>query len=94
MKGNKFFFKFFFIMLNSAPLLYFYLQCFNEKNAFNRYMLTAEEKRNRDRRIPRIALRRYKDSAFHYLYDSGNDQALLNVTGYNHEKFSESKDLK
>ena len=45
-------------------------------------------KKNRDRRVPRISLRLYKDSPFHYLYDSGNDQALLNCTGYNHQKFS------
>ena len=75
-------------MLNSAPLLYFYLQSLEEETSFKK-LLNAEERRNRDRRIPRIALRRYKDSAFHYLYDSGNDQALLNVTGYNHQKFSE-----
>ena len=30
----------------------------------------------------------YKSSPFHYLYDSGNNQALLNCTGFDYEKFN------
>ena len=50
-------------------------------------LLSDEEKRRRDRRIPRSALREYKYSSFRYLYSSGNDQALLNATGFDHATF-------
>ena len=49
--------------------------------------LDEEDKERRDRRIPRIALRVYTSSPFHYLYDSGKNQAFLNCTGFDHEKF-------
>ena len=39
------------------------------------------ERRRRDRRIPRIALKKYNSSPSEYLYNSLNDQALLNATG-------------
>jgi hypothetical protein len=51
-------------------------------------MLTEEGKQRRDKRYPRAALKFYKDSPFKYLYDSGNDQALLNACGVDHEEFS------
>ena len=46
------------------------------------------ECRRRDRRIPRIALGKYNDSPFEYLYNSLNDQALLNATGCDHCAFT------
>ena len=46
--------------------------------------LNGEDRRNRDRRIPRIALTNYNNSPFEYLYNSLNDQALLNATGHSH----------
>ena len=49
--------------------------------------LTLSGRRRRDRRYPRISLRRYEESPFHYLYESKNDQALLNATGVDHEEF-------
>ena len=52
--------------------------------------LDSDEKLNRDKRIPRAALTRYKYSSFKYLYLSGNDQALINATGHDHTSFSKS----
>ena len=50
-------------------------------------LLDDENKRRRDRRIPRCALRPFKFSSFKYLYSSGNEQALLNATGFDHNTF-------
>ena len=44
-------------------------------------------RRRRDRRDPRVSLRRYADSPFRHLHDSNNDQALLNATGVDHAEF-------
>ena len=46
------------------------------------------ERRRRDRRIPRVALKKYNSSPFEYLYNSLNDQALLNATGCDHRAFT------
>ena len=46
------------------------------------------ERRKRDRRIPRVALKPYSRSSFEYLYNSLNDQALLNATGCDHRAFN------
>ena len=51
-------------------------------------ILNEEDRRNRDRRIPRIALTTYNKSPFEYLYNSLNDQALLNATGNDHRTFN------
>ena len=50
-------------------------------------LLDDEDKRRRDHRYPRAALRVYKYSSFQYLYSSGNNQALLNATGHDHQTF-------
>ena len=55
--------------------------------------LDLEGPRRRDRRYPRISLRPYVESPFKYLLDSGNDQALLNATGVDHEEFMRLLDL-
>ena len=54
-----------------------------------RYKMTLGEfeRRKRDRRIPRVALKHYSTSPFEYLYNSLNDQALLNATGCDHRAF-------
>eukprot|EP00536_Pseudo-nitzschia_multiseries_P009054 jgi/Psemu1/22223/gm1.22223_g len=41
------------------------------------------------RRTPRIALRRHSESPFLYLFNSGNEQALLNCCGVDHTVFQE-----
>ena len=38
------------------------------------------ERRRRDCHIPHVALGKYNASSFEYLYNSLNDQALLNAT--------------
>ena len=51
--------------------------------------LSLEDKRQRDRRTPRIALKKYSKSSFHYLYGSGDEQALLNCCAVDHKVFRE-----
>eukprot|EP00536_Pseudo-nitzschia_multiseries_P000820 jgi/Psemu1/1861/gm1.1861_g len=53
---------------------------------YNSPLLGEKYKRRRDpcRSRPRIAIKRYSQSAFMYLYRSGNDQALLNCCGVDH----------
>ena len=52
-----------------------------------RHILDDDDRRRRDRRMPRVALKRYIRSSFRHLYLSGNEQALLNCTGCNHHTF-------
>ena len=49
--------------------------------------LSTEQRRRRDRRTPRIAIRKYPHSSFLHLFDSGDDQALLNCCGMDHKIF-------
>ena len=58
---------------------------------YQRYikLLTREDRKRRDRRIPRSSLRPYCQSPFRFLFDSGNNQALINATGLNHEVFND-----
>eukprot|EP00536_Pseudo-nitzschia_multiseries_P002542 jgi/Psemu1/63698/estExt_Genemark1.C_340067 len=60
---------------------------------YNNPLLGEEDKRRRDRRTPRIAIKRYSQSAFMYLYLLGNDQALLNCCGVDHIVFRELLDI-
>ena len=53
------------------------------------HQLSDEDRRRRDRRTPRIAIRRYSKSPFLYLYESGDNQALLNCCGVDHPTFNE-----
>ena len=67
-------------------LLYIYLHGGIDKSTY--IQRVGEEKmRRRDRRIPCSLLTNYKYSSFRHLYLSGNDQALLNATGYDHPTF-------
>ena len=59
-----------------------------EEDVFKR-ILSEEDRRKRDRRIPRMSIRRYGDSPFKFLFESDNDQALLNLTGLDHSTFNE-----
>eukprot|EP00536_Pseudo-nitzschia_multiseries_P013111 jgi/Psemu1/34223/gm1.34223_g len=56
-------------------------------------LLGEEDKKRRDRRTPRIAITRYSQSAFMYLYRSDNDQVLPNCCGVDHVVFRELLDL-
>ena len=49
--------------------------------------LSAEDRRRRDKRTPRIAIQAYRKSAFYYMFNSGDDQALLNCCGVDHKVF-------
>ena len=69
--------------LSTACLLYA-----NSKKTTYKHILSESDRRRQDRRIPRSALRPYKDSSFHYLYLSGNDQALINATSHDHASFN------
>ena len=51
-------------------------------------ILTEDQRRNRDRRMPRAAIKNYKNSPFEFLYNSLNDQVILNATGHNHRTFN------
>jgi hypothetical protein len=50
--------------------------------------LSLEERRRRSKKIPRIALKKYSQSAWRYMFDSKNNQALINCCGVDHEVFS------
>lgn len=49
--------------------------------------LNAEEKRRRDRRMPRCSIKPYADSLFQHIYECGDDQALFNIRGCTHKVF-------
>jgi len=68
-------------------LYYGYEEYFSGKK--RRPELSPEEKKRRDRRTPRIALKRYSESPFAYLFRSGNDQALMNCCAVDHVTFRE-----
>jgi DDE superfamily endonuclease len=53
-----------------------------------RYRLNEEGRRRRDRNIPRNALPAPKDAPSPILYQSGDDGALITITGFDHETFS------
>ena len=57
-----------------------------DSTPYKRY-LDEEERLMRDKRYPRSALRTYKYSSFQRLYESKNDQALVNATGHNFYSF-------
>eukprot|EP00536_Pseudo-nitzschia_multiseries_P011737 jgi/Psemu1/29791/gm1.29791_g len=47
----------------------------------------------KDRRTPRTALCQHRQSAFIYLFNPGNEQALLNCCGVDHKVFRDLLDL-
>ena len=73
-------------MSKRSYLTYYYVHHFLEESNY-RDSLGEYDKRMRDRRMPRCAMLPYKFSSFRHLYLSGNDQALLNATGYDHKTF-------
>ncbi|KAG7336804.1 DDE superfamily endonuclease [Nitzschia inconspicua] len=67
---------------------YLLLEEEEEKRAWKQSTLSLEGRRRRDRRYPRKALKSYFESPFVHLFDSGDDQALLNATGVDHFEFA------
>ena len=51
--------------------------------------LSIEERRRRDKRTPRIAIKKHPCSSFLHLFNGGNDQALLNCCGVDHAIFKD-----
>ena len=49
--------------------------------------LSIDDKRRRDQRTKRVALRYYMNSSFYYLFRSGDDQSLLNCCAVDHRVF-------
>ena len=56
-------------------------------------LLDDDGKRRRDHRIPRAALQSPKESSFVTLFESGDDQALITLTGFDHATFQELHNL-
>ena len=50
--------------------------------------LSEHQRRMRDKRIPRTAIKYWWESPWLYMYQSGDDQALLNMTGVDHHGFN------
>ena len=63
------------------------------KNEWDRKQKSNEERRRKDRRTPRIAIRRHADSPFVFLFESGDNQALLNCCGVDHKVFRDLLEL-
>jgi DDE superfamily endonuclease len=53
-----------------------------------KYQLTLEGRHRRERRLPRESLLSPDLSAWTQLYDSGNDQAMITITGFDHAAFA------
>ena len=51
--------------------------------------LCIEERRRRSKKFPRISLTKYQQSAFRVMFESGNDQALINCCAVDHRVFRE-----
>lgn len=77
----------------SSPIRYLLFDYISKETETYKSCLTPEDRRRRDRRIPRCSIRHYNESSFKYLYDSRNDQALLNLTGLDHASFNELLEL-
>jgi hypothetical protein len=68
---------FFFIVLNNI----------NSNTSFKR-LLSIEQRRQRDRRIPRIALLDPSESAWANLYCSGRVSVMITLTGLDYQSFN------
>ena len=67
-----------FFNIKDSHAIIFYHQLFESTKDIYRHNIDEVDRQKRDL---------YKSSPFNYLYDSGNNQALLNCTGFDHEKF-------
>lgn len=71
-----------------ALFLAYVLKSISDENEGRfRDSLTMEGVWRRDRRIPRCALLMPNQPPWERLYQSGNDQAMITVTGYDHSSF-------
>jgi hypothetical protein len=51
--------------------------------------LSLEDRRRRSKCFPRISLQQHKKSAFRFMFNSGNNQALINCCAVDHKVFRE-----
>ena len=70
-----------------------YLLFFEEDNNEDKPCLSLEDRRRRSKKIPRIALTQYQQSAFRVMFDSGNNQALINCCAVDHRVFRQLLEL-
>jgi len=86
-------------MLFNLPLLYAAAAAEEDRLNYDTVMttfkslLTLEDQRRRAGFIPRACLQAHMASPWRYLYDSGNDQAIITKTGFNHKVFSDLNNL-
>ena len=74
--------------LSTALFFLAYVEALNEEELPHKQKLTLANRHLRDKRNPLCALRYCKDSSFRFLYESMNDQALVNMTGFDHHSFN------
>ena len=74
------------VSTNQLLLICLYESVIKKKATF-KSNLDEQDRRFRDRRIPRVALLKFPGSAFLYLFSCGNEQALLTLTGFDHQNF-------
>ncbi len=68
---------------------FFFIILFNNNNNTSfKSLLSIEQRRRRDRRIPRIALVDPSESAWVKLYCSGSDSAMITLTGLDYPSFN------
>ena len=59
-----------------------------DREALFQDLLTLEGMHRRDRRLPRCALVNPQSSPWMKLFSSGNDQALITISGFDHRSFN------
>ena len=74
-------------------IFFLYAGFLYENNQPSHQLLSKDEKRRRDRRTKRVALRYYTNSSFYYLFHSGDDQSLLNCCAVDHRVFRSLLDV-
>jgi len=72
---------------------YFMYHPKSTENQRRQALRPEEEIQRRDGRTPRISFRRYSESSLKYLFNSGNNQALLNCCGVDHRVFRQLLEL-
>jgi hypothetical protein len=69
-------------------LIYYYLFEDDDDDDNGKPNLGLEDRRRRSKKYPRISLQLYSQSSFRYMFDSGNNQALINCCGVDHNVFA------
>mmetsp|Transcript_20599 Transcript_20599/g.29377 ORF Transcript_20599/g.29377 Transcript_20599/m.29377 type:complete len:144 (+) Transcript_20599:41-472(+) len=80
------------ILLTSAIVLELQQEAITAAHGRLRWLLLAEDKHRRDRRIPRRALQDPNESVSEKLFRSGEDSSLITLTGLDHRCFAYLQD--